>query len=241
MIIRPEEFDPTMLEAIPLQRRKGRPGARAKKPETHRYKDIVCAFDIETTKITRGQIQIAEGVSREDYIAFMYVWQFQVGKGITIMGRYWDEFTALLRMIAQVLKTDERLVVFVHNLSYEWSFLRDQNVLGPDINRESVFCIKPRKVIKFLCHKDKIEFRCSYIHSNMGLDAFTEKMQVEHRKLSGDLYDYSVARYPWTELSDYEKAYCANDVIGLVEAIETECKFDHDDLYSLPLTSTGYV
>lgn len=241
MIIRPEEFDAEMLRSIPLQKRKGRPGARAKKPQIHRYKDLICAFDIETTKISQGQYEIAKGVKRENYISFMYIWQFQIGVGITIMGRTWDEFVKLLKRIAAALEDQERIVVFVHNLSFEWSFLHDMNVLGPLVNEESVFCIKPRKICKFLCCEERIEFRCSYIHSNMGLDAFTKKMQVKHQKLSGDEFDYSKIRYPWTELTKRELEYCANDVIGLVEAIQKECEVDGDDLYSIPLTSTGYV
>ena len=241
MIIRPEEFDPEMLKGIPLQKRKGRPGARAKKPQTHHYKDIVCAFDIETTKISRGSFRISEGVRREDYFSFMYIWQFQVGPGITIIGRYWDEFVILMQEIARALGEDERIVIYDHNLSFEWSFLHDMQVLGPYVDDESVFCLKPRKVCKFLAFQNKLEFRCSYIHSNMGLDAFTKKMQVKHQKLSGEEFDYSKIRYPWTELSDRELEYAANDVIGLVEAIQKEMEVDHDDLYSIPLTSTGYV
>ena len=241
MIIRPEDFDPEMLKGIPLQKRKGRPGPRAKKAPTHRYKDLICAFDIETSKLSRGSFEIAKGVRREDYFSFMYIWQFQVGSGITIIGHYWEELVILLKMCAAALEKEERIVVYCHNLSYEFSFLRDMQVLGPEINEESVFCIKARKIVKFLCCQDKIEFRCSYIHSNMGLDAFTRKMQVKHQKLSGEEFDYSQVRYPWTELTERQLEYCANDVIGLVEAIQKECEVDHDDLYSIPLTSTGYV
>lgn len=241
MIISPQEFDPSMLRSIPTQKRKGRPGARAKKSQTHRYLDLVCAFDIETSKISRGSYEIAKGVRREDYFAFMYIWQFQVGAGLTIMGRHWDEFVALCMMIAHELGPDSRIVVYVHNLSYEWSFIRDERILGPYINEESVFCIKARKICKFLAFDDKLEFRCSYIHSNMGLDAFTKKMQVKHQKLSGEEFDYSIIRYPWTPLTERELEYCANDVIGLVEAIQKEMEIDGDDLYSIPLTSTGYV
>ena len=234
MIIKPEEFDPGMLRGIPCQKRRGRPGPRAKKAETHRYKDLICAFDIETTKIRHGSHEIAKGVTKEDYISFMYVWQFQLGTGITIVGRYWDEFTTLLDLIAGELDEGERLVVYVHNLSYEFSFLRDSRVLGDRLNEESVFCIKARKICKFLCCDDKIEFRCSYIHSNMGLDDFTNKLDVEHKKLSGKEFDYSKVRYPWTELTESELAYASYDVIGLVECIEKECKIDGDDLFSLP-------
>ena len=241
MIIRPDEFDPDLIRRIGIQKRKGRPGARKKQPETHHYKDVICAFDIETTKISRGRIPISRTESREDYISYMYIWQLQIGVGLTIIGRTWPEFVSLLKEIALAVGDHNRLVVYVHNLSYEFSFLRDQQVLGPLINEDTVFCLKPRKIAKFLCCSDRIEFRCSYIHSNMGLDAYTEKMRVKHRKLSGEDFDYSKVRYPWTELTPRELEYCANDVIGLVEALTAEMTFDHDDLYSIPLTSTGYV
>lgn len=242
MIIRPSEFDPAMLRSIPLQKQRGRPGARAKKEKQHFYKDIVCAFDIETTKIPHGEpIRLSKTETRQPYIAFMYVWQLQIGKGITIIGRYWDEFTILLNMISKELEETERIVIYVHNLSYEWSFLHDSKVLEPYVDKDSVFCLKPRKVCKFLCFDDHIEFRCSYIHSNMGLDEWAKKMQVTHKKLSGEEFDYSKIRYPWTELTEKELAYCANDVISVVECIEAECALDGDTLQSIPLTSTGYI
>lgn len=241
MIITPEEFDAEMLRSIPLQKRKGRPGARAKKQQSYKYKDLVCAFDIETSKVSRGLIPIGDGVSREDLVAFMYIWQFQVGPGLTIIGRRWEQLVDLLRRISLSLGSEERIVIYVHNLSYEWSFVRDQKILGPYIDEDSVFCIKARKICKFLAFSGHLEFRCSYIHSNMGLDAFTHKMQVQHQKLSGEEFDYSKIRYPWSELTPRELEYCANDVIGLVEAIQKEMEVDSDDLYSIPLTSTGYV
>ena len=87
---------------------------------------------------------------------------------------------------------------------------------------------------------DSFEFRCSYIHSNMNLDTYTKKMGVKHKKLTGT-FDYEKIRYTWTELSDEELAYCVHDVQGLVEAIEIEMEHDGDNLYTFPLTSTGYV
>ena len=65
-------------------------------------------------------------------------------------------------------------------------------------------------------------------------------MGVEHKKLTGT-FDYEKKRYPWTILTDEELAYCVHDVQGLVEAIQIEMKHDNDNLYTFPLTSTGYV
>ena len=83
-----------------------------------------------------------------------------------------------------------------------------------------------------------IEYRCSYKLSNMSLDSFLKKFNVENKKLT---YDYEKIRYPWTELSDQELAYCINDVKGLVQAIHKQLEVDDDNLATIPLTSTGYV
>ena len=85
------------------------------------------------------------------------------------------------------------------------------------------------------------EFRCSYKLTNMSLKQFTTRMKVKHTKLSGEEFDYSVKRYPWTELTDEELEYCVNDVLGLVEAINALMERDGDTLQTIPLTSTGYV
>ena len=47
--------------------------------------------------------------------------------------------------------------------------------------------------------------------------------------------------YVGQELTDYEIQYSVNDVLGLVEALEKEIYIDGDNLYSTPLTSTGFV
>ena len=84
-----------------------------------------------------------------------------------------------------------------------------------------------------------IEFRCSYLQTNMNLKKFTEKMNVPHSKL--DDFDYGVPRFPWSPLTIEELRYCQNDVLGLVEAIKEEMKRDFDTLLTIPYTSTGYV
>lgn len=85
------------------------------------------------------------------------------------------------------------------------------------------------------------EFRCSYKLTNMSLKQFTSKMKVEHQKLSGEEFNYSEKRYPWTELTENELEYCINDVLGLVEALDALMARDGDTLQTIPLTSTGYV
>lgn len=232
----------SFLKATPrLRRGRGNP---KNERNNWQYKNIVCAFDIETSLIKTGEHNVGSLKDPrviDEYNAVMYIWQFQLGPDITVIGRTWDEFNVFVSQILESLEDDERLMVFVHNLSYEWQFLRDPAIFGKNVNEESVFCVKSRTPVRFLCCGDKLEFRCSYLHSNMSLGEFTDKMQVAHGKLSGDEFDYTKRRYSWTPLSDRELEYCANDVIGLVECIYKEMAVDNDTLYTLPLTSTGYV
>ena len=219
--ISPEQFPFDWYREIKVQKRSvGNPGSR----RSVKYLDITTAFDIETTCI----VEIEQSI--------MYVWAFQFGKSYTVIGRTWEQFKRFMQRIAEATPEGVQLLTFVHNLSYEFQFLRGVYSFEVD----EVFALDKRKVLKLNMH-GKIEMRCSYIHSNMSLDTYTHKMGAEHAKLSGQDFDYSIARYPWTELSEKEYGYVTNDVLGLVEAIEIEMKHDGDTLYTFPLTSTGYV
>lgn len=209
------------LSTVKAQTRpKGNPGGRKKTL----YKNMVCAFDIECSTL------------RRPLQSFMYIWQWQFGPDITVIGRTWEQFLKLCAELSTYCGEHEKWVVFIHNASYEFQFISGVYHFTP----EEVFAVDFRKVLKFTM-MDHLEFRCSYIHSNMSLDQFTRKMGAEHLKLSGEEFDYSKIRYPWTELTPRELEYCANDVIGLVEALTNEMSRDNDSLYTLPLTSTGYV
>lgn len=220
-IISPMEFNFEAFTQISQQKRsRGNPGTKSK----IRYKDIITAFDIETTRIRAIEQSI------------MYIWQWAFNDDLVVVGRTWDEFTDFTGKISSCLKDDEKLVVMVFNLSYEFQFLKGIY----HFRQDDVFCMDSRKVLKCTINGN-IEFRCSYLHTNMNLDTYTNKMNVKHQKLSGDEFDYSKQRYPWTELTDRELEYCINDVIGLVEATKIEMLHDGDNIYSFPLTSTGYV
>ena len=223
MYLNPQQYVPGTIAALPtLKRNTGNPGGTQNR-KLH-YKDIIAAFDIETTRLS------------EIEQAIMYVWQLHLDGIGTIIGRTWDELWALLKQFRDELQK-ETVCIFVHNLSYEFQFLRAIY----NFQEDEVFAVDSRKVLKCTMWDGAIEFRCSYLHSNMSLEQYTKKMGVEHSKLSGEEFDYSVRRFPWTPLSDKEIAYCTHDVLGLVEAIKKEMEMDGDNLYTFPLTSTGYV
>ena len=221
MYITPDQYIPGTIANIETQKR-GRGNPRTRKKVY--YKDVICAFDIETTRLADIEQSI------------MYIWMLHIHNHVTIIGRTWEELKNLFLQIREELQ-DNTLCIFVHNLSYEFQFLRAIYDFLP----EEVFAVDSRKVLRCSMFDNKIEFRCSYLHSNMSLAEYTNKMDVEHKKLDGEEFDYTKERYPWTPLTEKEIAYCVHDVVGLCEALEKEMQIDGDNLYTLPLTSTGYV
>ena len=220
MIYNSDSYDYSIIERAGIQKRKrGNQGSRNNK---RKYKDLFCAFDIESTNDERIEQ------------AYMYIWQFQI-EDDTIIGRTWDEWLCCLERITEKLKRDEYIMIYIHNASYEFSFIKGIY----NFDADEVFCIQPRKVLKFemLGH---LEFRCSYLLTNMGLAAFTVKMGVK-QKLSGSEYDYSKIRYPWTGLTERELEYCITDVESLVAALKVYFSIEDDNFYTIPLTSTGFV
>lgn len=213
-------FDFEKREDVP----RGQKGNKKYQKKRIYYKNFVCAFDIETTRIP----------NTEDTI--MYIWQFcfleDLENSITIYGRTWSEFKDLIHKLNKLMNEDERLLIFIHNASYEFQFLRGIF----EFTEEDVFCMKSRKILKF--NIGKCEFRCSYLQTNMSLRAFLKKMGAKHQKTE---LEYSGERYWYTPLTDDELRYCLNDVIGLCEAMYIQMKHDNDNLYTIPLTSTGYV
>lgn len=188
--------------------------------------NLICSFDIETTYLK----DIEE--------SFMYVWQFAISNELVIIGRTWKDFKKFIETLVTICEDlKARLIIFVHNLSYEFQYLRTVFTF----NEDDVFLVKSRKPLTAR-YRDVIEFRCSYFLTNMSLSEFTNKMQVKHVKLNEDeSFDYSEQRFPWTELTDEELSYCCHDVIGLNEAISVLINSDNDTLITLPHTSTGYV
>ena len=221
MVLKCADFNPAVLfSKVPvIKNRRGNPGGKKRE-----YLNLTTAFDIETSLLP----DINQSI--------MYIWQWQFGEDLTVIGRTWDEFLDLQKRIRSCLPAGTWLVVYVHNLSYEFQFLKGIYHFVPD----DVFGIASRKLLK--CDMwGCFEFRCSYKLTNMNLKQFTKRMKAKHQKLSGDDFNYGKIRYPWTELSEEELEYCINDVLGLVESLNALMERDGDTLKTIPLTSTGYV
>lgn len=196
------------------------------------YYNIATAFDIETTTIQKVPLKNSFG--------FMYHWQYCLHDKV-VFGRTWDEFIELLKKLRRDLNlsSKRRLVIFVHNLAFEWQFMNQFIKDRFDDNIDAFYTAK-RKPLCVRLLNSGIEFRCSWKLSNMSLLKFTENAGSKYSKLSGEEYDYKKIRTPSTEMQMFEKAYCYCDVRGLCDAVEKE--FDRGfNITTLPLTSTGFV
>lgn len=192
------------------------------------YYDVACAFDIETTTMRETECNVLH----KDF-GFMYIWQFCI-EGVTVTGRTWEEYRNFIDRLKETMSVDWRcrLVVYVHNLQFEFQFMRNF------FKVEKVFARSKRDVVYAIM--EDVEYRCSYALSNMSLDKFLKNTKgVTNFKLSGDEFDYRQKRYPDTYLTDREMEYCVVDVIGLCQAIKQKLK--EDDLTQIPITSTGYI
>lgn len=193
------------------------------KRDIKNYIGHLMTFDIETSTVD----------IKEKHEGFMYHWQICLD-GYVCFGRTWQELIWFIRKIIAFTnaKHNQKLVCYVHNLSYEFHFLYRF------FNISDVFAVDNHKVIKCVMN-ECIELRCSYFLSNMNLKKFIENTPNAHyQKGVGDL-DYTKIITPSTPLTMREKGYCYNDVRGLYEAILFLLK--EDTLQSIPITSTGYV
>lgn len=193
------------------------------------YINLYATFDIESSMVLNNARTLTKDTPQYD--GFMYIWQFCI-EGVVIFGRTWDEYQALLDYLTKVFELGEKrkLKIFVHNLSFEYVYIRDFSKFT------KVFGYDDRSIIR--AQNDCFEYLCSYVLSNMNLAKLCQNMGCTHVKAKNDL-DYSIVRTPTTELTEIEYGYCYNDVRGLWEAIAKYLEFD--TLATLPLTSTGFV
>lgn len=189
-----------------------------------KYVKCIVSFDIESSSFYKNK----------DKCACMYNWQSSIN-GTVFMGRTWDEFIEYCHILSCFfeLDTSKRLIIWVHNLSFEYQWMRKYFVWS------QVFSSKQRKVI-YAVTSDGIEFRCSYIMSQMSLSKMAESVTTyKMQKMVGDL-DYNLLRTSVTTLDDTELGYCVMDVQIIVAYIDEQIKI-YGNIHDLPLTNTGRV
>ena len=191
------------------------------------YYNLPCAFDIETTNINDDP---------KNRMAFPYHMQLMIGD-VFITCRTIEQLGQVFSKLQQNygLNSKKRLLMYVHNLPFEFQFIRGYFHFTDCMSKSQ------RQVYKVFFDQFGIEMRDSYALSGMSLAKTAENL-TEHKikKLKGDL-DYRPVRFPSTKLTDAELAYCFNDVKIICCYIEEQIKMYDGDITKIPLTNTGRV
>lgn len=189
------------------------------------YLNVASEFDIETSSFydTDG-----------NKTAIMYC--FTIGiNGHSYFGRTWDDLNEILDLFIKTfnLNGNRRLIIFIHNLSYEFQFMYKR------FNWKRVFSVKTRTPLSAL-NKDGIEFRCSYLLSGYSLQKVGEHLQkYKVEKKVGDL-DYEKIRHSKTPMTKEEIGYVLNDGLVVMAYIQEQIE-SHGNITRIPSTKTGEV
>lgn len=196
-----------------------------RKGKKGKISNVASVFDIEATSFfnKNGEKQ-----------ATMYAWGFGLN-GRCVRGRTWQEFFDILNIISKYYKlnVNKRLVVYVHNLAYEFQWFKNY------FEWEKIFSLEKRKPL-YAITKNGIEFRCSYLLSGYSLKVLGENLtKYKVEKLVGDL-DYRLMRHSKTPLTEKEWGYILNDLLVVMAHIQEEIE-RLGTIKDIPLTKTGYV
>lgn len=200
-----------------------------------KYCNSIMTFDIEVSSawLENGKVIPYRKGESADYwnnlqpLALCYIWQFSCD-GVVYYGRELRDFLKVL----DDLPSDVEIIIWVHNLSYEFHFLT--NILTWD----SVFARSSHKPIKAKPKEyPNIEFRCTYMLTRLSLATWGEQLGVA--KMVGDL-DYDKLRTPLTKLTDKELKYCEMDCLVVEAGIKSYLKKYKKQRF-IPMTQTGTV
>lgn len=201
---------------------------QTRKPRNKDYSvyNVPAAFDIETTNYTTED---------GDVLATMYVWMFGLN-GAVIIGRTWEEFKKLVDFlrVQMDLSSTMMLPVYVHNLPFEFQFIREK------FNWIDVFAMEERKIMTGATAEGFL-FKCSLVLTGEKLEKVGEKLTTyQVKKKVGDL-DYSLLRHSGTPLTREEIGYCINDVLVVMCHVMECMEREGGSITKIPMTKTGYA
>lgn len=199
----------------------------------------VFCFDVEVTSVfipengnphAFTQDYDTEYYSECDKVGFVYIWMLSID-GVVYYGRTLEQYVEFIAMLDDLLDGRNK-IFFVHNLSYEFQFLRNifsENVL--------VFARKTRRPM--YARDYNIEYRCTYFLTRLSLDEWAKSKKLPCQKLVGQL-NYNVLRTPYTVMTAQELEYCEHDVVVMDYGLE-EYVNRYGTVWNIPLTQTGCV
>lgn len=226
------EYEYTKLSYI-LTRKKN--GSRSKLT----YSEVYIMLDTETSKDHYTEYdKEGKAIPQENHIC---AWTLSIRAYheniVTLRGTKPSEVMHCLKMIRDNVKGDV-LYIFIHNLPYDWQFLRrflmrDFGIPKKQLNVKSHYPIS----IQF---NNGIVLRDSLILAGVSLEKWGNNLDIEHKKAIG-YWNYELIRDQKTVHTDEELHYIEFDTLAGVECLNKLADILGDTVSTLPFTSTGII
>ena len=206
------------------------------------YSDLIIMADTETSKsyenpIVKQKDGSVKYVSVDNYIV---AWTISIRAFhhniVTLYGNKPSEFIKCLNLI--IKNTPAALIIYYHNLSYDWQFLRKFYIqaYGDPVEQLNT---KPHYPIN-IKFGNGMELRDSLILAQRSLEKWAVDMDVEHKKAVGK-WDYDKIRTQTETFTPDELEYIEHDTLAGVECLDKQMEILNKDLTSVPITATGIV
>ena len=204
----------------------------------NKISDVVFGLDIETSTIN---------IDDENDCSFMYSYclsslDFKTGiyKDITL-GRTYKELDKLFNDLNnKANEKDIDIVIYIHNLSYEFSFFCNNVKFFIDnlskISEKDCLFLESNKPL--FVKLDRLIFKCSYLLTGKSIKKLGDEIGLE--KLD---YNYKKLRTPLTKLTDKEIKYNFRDVEIMLKSVYKIFKNNKfmKSIKDMPLTKTGIM
>ena len=203
--------------------------ATVKHGKRTRYVNAWVGFDTETYA--------------NDQYGYIVMWTCALhynGRMVTVWGRTADEAIHFFAGLSAALSLDEnrRLVVYVHNYSYDYVFIRNFCIESWGVPAASL-AVKTHRYIA-MHYANGIEFKDSYILAQCSLEKWAHDLGAEVQKATGK-WDYTKRRTPATPLTDDEIDYACADAEALALCVQLKAAQGGYGVGSVPLTATGFA
>lgn len=193
------------------------------------YNDCIIMLDTETSKERPGEVC-------KNYVV---AWTLSIrayGQNlVTLYGTRPSEIVTCINNLIMNMRGDNT-IIFVHNLSYDWVFLR-KFFMKEWGTPEHQLNTKPHYPI-FITFANGVMLRDSLILAQRSLDKWAKDLNVEHQKAVG-AWVYDEIRQQGNRFTPDEKTYIEHDTLAGVECIDKTLHVLNKRIYSLPYTATG--
>ena len=197
------------------------------------YYNYPCSFDIETSTIRPGSYGYEHPDGRPLGVPYLFQWNIY---DVVIMCRYIEEAARIFEYLGEAFCYNKRkLIIFDHNLGYEYGFFKDYWPLIYD----ECFALDIHHPVT-LHLKNGLIIRDSYKMTNMSLDTLAKDWSREWLK-APDIMVYNKIRMPWDSLDEMTLLYSALDVLSLSDAIEGYLSARNEKPWTKNPTSTSFI